>query len=197
MGHPKIEDSPAIDERQNGTPFRLQDDRLVNAVDKTSLSLSLSEIAFIRLNTSGRARLSITLEAIDGRKISLKWSARHPRALGFFSLSADLLTRVAQRNHFVTFSIGPSMRVWITAWIGLIISIGVILSITWVALTGGGISSVMLPMALAPIVLIVVVPILLNGPSRTVRQEQLINALAEHQRAANPASPVQTQESKD
>jgi hypothetical protein len=197
MKQPRSQDSSAIDERNAGIPFRLQDDRVVSTRSTSGLGLSLCDIACIRLCKSGRARLCLTLEALDGRKFVLRWIADSPRSSGFFSFSAELLARVVRRNQFVTFSIGPSRETWIGAWLGLIMSIGVTTGMTWAALTGRGIPTATLPMALAPFALFTVAPILLNGPRRTVGLQQLINALAEHQPAADPAPSIRADQSKD
>jgi hypothetical protein len=197
LKQPGSQDTLAIDERKADIPFRLKDDRVVSTHSTEGLDLRLSDIACIRLYITGRARLCLTLEAIDGSRFVLRWIADGPGSSDFFSFSAELLARVVRRNQFVTFSIGPSRETWIGALLGFIMLIGVPTGITWAALSGRGIPSAALPMALAPFALFAVVPILLNGPSRTVGLQQFINALVEHQPAADPAPSIRADKSKD
>lgn len=192
MRHPNTQNGSDSDQRQIGMPVHLEDDRVAYAIGPKGRSLSFCDIACIRLSTFGSARLCLTLTAVDGRKIAMRWNARHPSASSFFTLAVDIMARVSRQNQFVTFAVGPSRRTWIAASIGLMTSISLIFGMTWVALTGRGLPTVALPMALAPFALVVVMPILINGPSRTVGLQQLLNALAEHQPAAIPSPSVQT-----
>jgi hypothetical protein len=185
MRDEKIEDAASVDKGQSNMPFRLQCDRLVHAYDMSSPAMSVYAIAFIRLCRSRRGQMRLTLEAVDGRKIALRWNDWSPEAHDFVSLSEEILTRVSRRNQFVAFSIGPSKVAWFAAWIGLILSLSVIVGMTWAAVIGRGLPTVSLPLALAPIFLVRVLPILLDGPCRTVSRQQLLNALSDHHQAAH------------
>lgn len=184
MPRRKSQNAPDSHEQQIRIPIHLEDDRVVSALGRNGLSLSFCDIAFIRLCTANSARLCLELEAIDGRKIAVRWRAGNPGASSYFTLAVELMTRASRQNEFVTFAIGPSRRIWIAAWIGLITSIVVIIGMTWAVLTGLGIPTALLPMALAPVSLIAVLPILLNGPSQRVGLQQVVKSLAERQPAS-------------
>jgi hypothetical protein len=159
----------------------LEHDRLVYAIGTKTLSVSLWDISFVRLNATTLGQLSLSLEAIDGTKIALRWSAKSASASGISTLAVNLITRVSQRNQFATFSIGPSQSAWVIAWIGVMMSAAVIIGMTWAGLSGQGVPTVTLPLALSPVVLFAAVPIILNGPNRSVGLQQLVNALLEHE----------------
>lgn len=185
MSQLNIQNSSDNDWNQKRLPVRLEHDRVIYGVGTRSMSVSLWDISCIRFCTSGLGRLCLTLEAIDGRSIALRWNAKNADESGFFTLAVKLLTRVSQRNQFVTLSIGPSPKAWIIAWLGFVTSIVIIIGMTWAALSGQGVPTPMLPLALSPFSLFFIVPILLNGPNRTVGLQQLVNALAEHDPALN------------
>lgn len=183
MGQPCIRDGSNVDNRQDRLPVRLHDDRIIYATDKSNQALHLSDISHIRFCATFGSWLCLTLQAVNGRSVTLRWHALGPEASDYFSLSTELLTRVSRRNTFVTYSVGPSTGTWIAGWIGLLMLIGVIIGMAWAALTARGLPTFILPMALAPVALLIVVPIVVNGPSQLVGLQQLKNELSEHRPA--------------
>jgi len=185
------------DNQRNRLPVHLDDDRILYAYGKSNESLNLSEISHIRLSSSFNSRLHLTFQAGDGRRITLRWHPLGSQASSYFSLSGEILTRISQRNQIVTCSIGPSGCARIAGWIGLFTVCGITVGIASAALTARGLPTFTLPMALAPVALLIVMPIVMNGPKQLVELPRLISALAEHRSTSQHKNAMWMRNSND
>lgn len=150
--------------------------------------MRLAEVAFIRLFPFSRLRFSLELEGIDGRRISLNWSAKDPNATIVLAAILDLVFCISRKNPFVTYVIGTPRGIWIAAWFGLLSSLCVTVLIAWSALYGRGLPTATLPLAVAPVALCVILPTLLGEQTQKVSLQTLLNKLADYRSQANSFS---------
>lgn len=128
--------------------------------------LGFDRIVRIRLDDSRESRPRLVIEGVDGCRMILVPGEDGSGQPVFASFAKEIIELTRRRNPFAQYVIGPDPRVWIAAWIGLVVVLVLMGFIGWAALTGQGLATQLLPAAVSPITLVIVGPTLLAGPPR-------------------------------
>lgn len=161
------------------TPILLENEHIVHDPGAKERIVKLSNISVIRLDTTRRRRFFLVLDDIRGRKTVIVQDAHEHDPNAFSAFVGALLQRMPQLNQFVTYEIGPSIMVWIAAWTGLFVSLGITTGVLWAALIEQRLPTALLPFTIAPVILLVVAPILLAGRRQKVGSQIFLAAVAE------------------
>jgi len=163
------------------TPIFLEADQIVHGLGAPKRIIKLSDVSVIRLDTTRRKRFCLVLDEIGGKKTVITEGVNNTDPNSFSAFVCALLTRMPQLNQFVTYEIGPSIKIWIAAWIGLFVSIAITIGVLWAALIEQRLPTAILPFAIAPVIMVFVAPILMAGRCQKVGLHMFLTALAERQ----------------
>jgi hypothetical protein len=157
---------------------RLLGDRLVRGEGEGRQVLTLAWVSRLHLDTARPRGPRLIVEGIDNRRIVIRPGPGPEEAAAFAAFCETLMAQVPRFNPFVTYAIGPTVTTWLGASLALLVTLGVVVALARAALSGAGVATGFLPLALAPAALGLMLPVLLAGPCRNVEPDRLRSALA-------------------
>lgn len=145
---------------------RISEDGFEIARDGDVTRIGYDAIAKIRFYRHASGRSFLKLEIVAGTVATLKLTPKSTAGRGIDGFVQSLLQRVASSSPATQVVFGPSRTQWTASWIGALVSGAVILFASWSLLAGGQIGPVLMPVGIALVNLVIVVPILRSGQPR-------------------------------
>lgn len=134
--------------------------------DRDVKRIGYDKLSEIRFHRRGAGRSVLRLKTSQGDMATLRLMLDGSSDRGIDDFVKSFLQRVAQSSPQTPVVIGPSRLQWLASWIGVVASGAILLLAAWSLLVGGQIGALLMPVGIALVNLVIVVPILRSGPTR-------------------------------
>lgn len=138
--------------------------------------LPLGGIRSLHLDMT-RSGHALRLRTYDGRWFFIRPARCVEECSAFRAFALALLERSSRSNPLLRQSMGASKTRWVLAVLSAISALGVVVAVSITVVFSSGIQTAFLPLAIAPIAFVGVLPILQEGPQRDVSQAEFREAI--------------------
>lgn len=145
---------------------RLTQDQLELRCGSKTKRIRYADLSSVSVYRPAPGRAVLGLFSRKGSKTTIRLTPHSRSGEEVSAFTASLVDRVARVAPMTPLLLGPSRRQWIAAWVGVIVSGAILLTLGWTLATGSAVGPLLMPVGIALANLVVVAPILMSGRPR-------------------------------
>lgn len=152
---------------------RLSKDHVELLRGELTSRIGYPDLSSVRVFRAVPGQAVIGLVCQNGSKTTIRLAPSSGSDGEISAFTTALVNRVARVAPMTRLHLGPSRRQWIIAWVGVIVSSVILLASVWSFAREGSVGSLLLPLGIAMVNLVVVMPIVKSERPR----EQVVGTL--------------------